>query len=51
MRFENFVSFLLRTKVSQATPLVQETLPSWDDDDDEQSDVATTVVESTLADV
>ncbi|CAF4504864.1 unnamed protein product [Rotaria sp. Silwood1] len=34
--------------VSQSTPPVQQFLPSWDDDYD-QSDVATTVVEATLA--
>ncbi|CAF3691301.1 unnamed protein product [Rotaria sordida] len=34
--------------ISQPTPPVQQYLPSWDDDFD-QSDVATTVVESTLA--
>lgn len=36
--------------VSQPKPVVQQTIPSWDDDFD-HSDVATTVVESTLAEV
>ncbi len=36
--------------MSQPTPPVQQSIPSWDDDFD-QSDVATTVVESTLAEV
>lgn len=43
-----FVS--LAPTVSPPKPIAQQTIPSWDDDFD-HSDVATTVVEATLAEV
>jgi hypothetical protein len=45
-----YSNLYLHSLVSQPTPPVQQSIPSWDDDFD-QSDVATTVVESTLAEV
>lgn len=47
--FDDF-NFPLNILVSEPTPPVQQTLASWDDEF-EPSDVATTVVESTLAEV